>query len=110
MNTVDHCIDYRGRRIEFPRSAVRHIQDKHSEIDSYLSRICDVLAEPDLVYSRGNTNTHLYYKLGVCSGEFTGRYLVVYVRYNNGGLHIRTAHSTSTPIRGDFLIYDGTNE
>ena len=92
MNLPDHCIDYRGRRIEFPPSAVRHILRNHSEINPYLTRICEALAEPHLVFSRPRRKTHIYYKLGVCDDDYTGPYFVVYVRYN-GDRTIVTAHS-----------------
>lgn len=102
----EHCIDYRGRRIEVTDAARRHILNRHPEMAPYLSRICEALAEPDLVYSRRRPDTHLYYKLGVCSDEFTSSYFVVYVRYNTVGRWVTTAHSTSVPNNVDFLIYE----
>ena len=105
MYVPDHCIDYRGRRIEFPDKSRRHILRNHPAIAPYLSRICEVLSEPDLVYSRSRSNTHLYYKLGICSDQFNGRFMVVYVRYNNFNRWVATCHSTSHPATADFLIF-----
>ena len=109
MQLPEHCIDYRDRRIEFPNSAVRHILDGHPEMDPYLVRICEALADPDFVFSRPNENTHFYYKQGICSDENTGAYFVVFVRYN-GTRAVRTAHSSSRFPYNSYLIYQRQTE
>ena len=105
MDLPDHCIDYRGRRIEFPLSAVRHISYGHPEVYSYLPRICEVLAESDIVFSRPSQNTHIYCKSGICIDEYTSSYFVVYVSYTNVGRAIETAYSTGRLPNGLFRIY-----
>ena len=109
MDLPDHCIDYRGRRIEFPQSSVYHISRRHPEVYAYLPRICEVLTDPDYVFSRPGENTHIYYKWGICADEYTGPYFVVYVRYN-GDRTVATAHSITTfPLRS-YLIYQRKTE
>lgn len=107
MTADERCIDYRGQIVMISRAVRAHIVDRHPEVEPYLAQLCDVLSDPDLVYSRARTKTHLYYKHGICSGEFTGAYLVAYVRYNDSGdRSVGTAYSTSTPASGDVNIYD----
>ena len=62
-------------------------------MDPYLHRICEVLETPDFVYSRPRTNTHIYYKSGICTDEHTSSYFVVYVSYNDYQRVIETAYS-----------------
>ena len=79
-------------------------------MDPYLSRTCEVLSSPDLVFSRPGNNTHIYYKSGVCSDEYTSSYFVMYVRYNGAGRAIETAYSTAYLPVNAFIIYQRTNQ
>ena len=108
MNLPDNCIDYRGRQIEFPPSTARHISNRHPEVYVYLPRICEVLANPDLVFSRPSENTHIYYKRGIYSDDDGPKYLIVYVRYN-GDRSVRTAHATRFFPYRSYLIHQRTD-
>ena len=108
MDLPDHCIDYRGRRIEFPQLAVRHISRRHPEVYTYLPRICEVLADPDFVFSRPSENTHIYYRMGIYTDEHSPKYLIVYVRYN-GERTVRTAHATRFFPYRSYLIHQRTD-
>ena len=107
---MDHCIDYRARRIEFPERTRSHILRRHPEMDPYLPRICEVLSDPDLVFSRPGSNTHIYYKSGICSDEYTSSYFVVYVRYNGRRRVVETAYSTAYFPARSFLVFQRTEE
>ncbi len=101
MYVPDHCIDYRGRRIEFPNSALRHILRRHPDMFPFLPRVCEVLSGPDVVLTRPAANTHIYAKLGIHADD----YFVVYVRYNHAGRAITTAYPTRFLPPGLFRIY-----
>ena len=91
MHLPEFCIDYRGRTIEFPDGARRHILRRHPDIHPFLPRICEVLSGPDVVLTRPGANTHIYAKLGICSDD----YFVVYVKYNDTERAVTTAYSTA---------------
>ena len=50
----------------------------------YLPDICEVLADPDYVFTRPARNTHIYCKAGILPEEFP-QHFTVYVRYNDRG-------------------------
>ena len=65
----EQCIDYRGRIVEFSKTARRHIINRHPDVYQYVSNICEVLSNPDFVFSRQGTDTHIFYKSGICADE-----------------------------------------
>ena len=106
MDIPGSCTDYRGRHVAFPNTVVVHVRNRHPEMSPHLDKVCEVLAEPNLVYFRERTNSRWFYQLGVLSGRLSQNYMVVIVRYDvSGDGVVRTAFSTGRPAYGDALEY-----
>ena len=98
-------MDYRGRTIAFSEYALNHILSGHPDIGPYLPEICEVLADPDYVFTRPAQNTHIYCKDGILPEELS-RYFTVYVRYNDrGGRGITTAFPSRRLPAAEVQIY-----
>ena len=65
-----HCPDRFGRDVVLSRNVGDHIGRRHPEMTSFLGNVCDVLAEPDLVYHRPEVPSYLFYKLGILQGDW----------------------------------------
>jgi len=100
------CIDYKGRVVVVPRWFEEKIKRGYPEMASHVSKVCDVLKDPDYVYFRERTDGRLFYKLGILSDPIARNYMLVIVVYQDDvqGV-IKTTYSTGRPALGDRLIH-----
>lgn len=81
----------------------QHILVRHAEIKRFLSKLRKVVEEPDVWrQSDKEEDVILYYKSGIIKGKYAGLYLVVVVRYVEGGKkgYVTTAYLTGRPKGG----------
>ena len=84
---VFETTDYEGTPVGLSRAtwhakAGNDIVGTHPEIQGYLAEVRATIASPDLVFqSTRDARCRVFYRLRVGRGDFTGKHLVVIVKY-----------------------------
>ncbi|OGC06684.1 hypothetical protein A2230_01445 [candidate division WOR-1 bacterium RIFOXYA2_FULL_36_21] len=97
---VKHYKTVFGEKIYLTDDNWRHVVERHPEVETYLSKIEEVLKLPDFVkLSRRDSSVHLYYKF--YHEVYKGKYILVVV--NNSKKYISTIFITDKIKLGETI-------
>jgi len=92
MDYVFEAIDKNGKKIRLPRKQWTHITVKHPYMTSYLDDIKETITNPDKISDYSFDEDVKYYYRYLKHKESPNKYLLVAVKYLNGGSFVITAY------------------